>query len=158
LDRVCAAERAATGELAARRAAGQFPADALVQIKREHARLDAERAEGDQDQAADERLELEFARRKVALLKADTGAQRPQVSVAAAADILAATAGRGDRSPDELMASPILEEPTDTGYGAPRRRAMASTARRAAQKLRFVSPYSSANNQAPKRRSSGRKF
>ena len=129
LDRVCAAERAATGELAARRAAGQFPADALVQIKREHARLDQERLEGDQDQAADERLELEFARRKVALLKADTGAQRPQVSVAAAADILAATAGRGDRSPDELMASPILEEPTDTGYGAPRRRAMASTAR-----------------------------
>jgi len=53
------------------------------------------------------------------------------------------------------MASPILEEPTDTGYGAPRRRAMASTARRAAAKLRFVSPYS---NQAPKRRSSGRKF
>jgi hypothetical protein len=158
LDRVCAAERAATGELAARRAAGQFPADALVQIKREHARLDQERLEGDQDQAADERLELEFARRKVALLKADTGAQRPQVSVAAAADILAATAGRGDRSPDELMASPILEEPTDTGYGAPRRRAMASTARRAAAKLRFVSPYSSANNQAPKRRSSGRKF
>ena len=33
-------------------------------------------------------MELEFARRKVALLKADTGAQRPQVSVAAAADIL----------------------------------------------------------------------
>jgi hypothetical protein len=46
------------------------------------------------------------------------------VSVAAAANILAATAGRGDRSPDELMASPILEEPTDTGYGARRRRAM----------------------------------
>ena len=68
LDRVCAAERAATGELAARRAAGQFPADALVQIKREHARLDQERLEGDQDQAADERLELEFARRKVCLL------------------------------------------------------------------------------------------
>ena len=158
LDRVCVAERAATSELAARRAAGQFPADALVAIKREHARLDAERAQGEADAAADERLELEFARRKVALLKSDRGenAQQPGAA-AAAADILAATAGRGDRSPEEqYLASPIREEPgAEEPYAAPRRRAMRSTVQRAAAKIKLVSPYVS--NQPPAR-PRGRRF
>ena len=158
LDRVCVAERAATSELAARRAAGQFPADALVAIKREHARLDAERAQGEADAAADERLELDFARRKVALLKSDRGenAQQPGAA-AAAADILASTAGRGDRSPEEqYLASPLREEPgAEELYAAPRRRAMRSTVQRAAAKMKLVSPYVS--NQPPAR-PRGRRF
>ena len=151
LDKVAAAERAATRELSHRRESGDFPATALLSIRREHARLERERDElrdGGNDardappdaapaRVRDEKLEVEFARRKLQLLKADRAAPH---------------AGDGDARPSRPGSARAARAPApdddaperDAAYDDDRRPPSGPGKARAGAKpakARFVSPY-----------------
>ena len=100
---VAALEHNSALELAKLRDAGIFPDRALELIKKEHARLDKERQPP--SRARDERLELEFARTKLNLLRAahnDVGpvqVQRPASAASSSSGSLAAKKLRGGYPP-----------------------------------------------------------
>mmetsp|Transcript_13153 Transcript_13153/g.45530 ORF Transcript_13153/g.45530 Transcript_13153/m.45530 type:complete len:1047 (-) Transcript_13153:53-3193(-) len=156
-EQVIAAERSATRELRALRDAGVFPQRALHAIRREHLRLERERdgaasapqpafaseaGAADASAASDEQLELEFARRKLALLR-DCRRQAlgaaPHLDGADAVSDRPRTAGRepSNVEPGSPGASDKLPAP------APQAQRAGAAPRKAPpdRKSRFVSPY-----------------